>query len=236
MVRWGIGDLVYRGDRMIVIDEWMKTLTDKLKVVFGERLLFVGIQGSYQRGEATEDSDIDAVVILDDLTLDDLKQYKDIISTMSEYEKACGFISGKGEIQSWPKHELFQFVSDTRPCYGILDGLLPTIERSDIIEGVKVGVSGLYHSCCHTYLHGEAQALREIYKGAFFILQGIYYLRNNRYIGNKNELLPLLDGVERQILAISMDWDGYQDKLLANPDEYFNFIILWCSNVLGEEF
>lgn len=221
---------------MIVIDEWMKDFTVKLKATFGEKLLFAGIQGSYQRGEATKDSDIDAVVVLDELTLEYLKQYKGIISSMPEHEKACGFISGKREIQNWPKHELFQFANDTSPYYGMLDGLLPEINREDIIKGVKVGISSLYHSCCHTYLHGEAQVLKDIYKGAFFILQSIYYLRNDTYIKNKNELLPLLDGVERQILTISNDSWGYEDRLTANPDEYFNAILLWTSSVLSEEF
>lgn len=62
-------------NRVIIIESWITALTEKLKTTFGDRLLFVGLQGSYQRGEAHEDSDIDAVVILNVLTLDDLKQY-----------------------------------------------------------------------------------------------------------------------------------------------------------------
>ena len=50
------------------IEDWMKDLTEKLKRQFGQRLLFVGLQGSYQRGEATADSDIDVVVLLDTLS------------------------------------------------------------------------------------------------------------------------------------------------------------------------
>jgi len=58
---------------MISIDHWMTDLTAKLKEAFSDRLLFVGLQGSYRRGEANENSDIDAVVILDVLSMDALK-------------------------------------------------------------------------------------------------------------------------------------------------------------------
>jgi len=221
---------------MIIIEEWMKPLSDKLKTNFGERLLFVGLQGSYQRDEATKDSDIDAVVILDSLTLDDLEKYKDIVSSMPEHEKACGFISGEKEMKNWPKHELFQFKNDTRSYYGDLDELLQTIDRMDIINGEKIGASNLYHFCCHNYVHGEMQALKEIYKGAFFVLQSAYFLRNNIYIGNKERLLPLLDGVEQDILSISKNWCSVEDKISTNPNEYFKLILQWCSGIMTEEF
>lgn len=58
---------------MIDINLWMKHFTELLNETFGERIYFVGIQGSYGRGEATESSDIDAVVILDKLTAGDVK-------------------------------------------------------------------------------------------------------------------------------------------------------------------
>ncbi|MCD8163178.1 MAG: iron-containing alcohol dehydrogenase [Synergistaceae bacterium] len=37
-------------------------MTERLRGVYGEKLLFVGLQGSYARGEAATDSDIDAGV------------------------------------------------------------------------------------------------------------------------------------------------------------------------------
>jgi len=214
----------------------MESLLGKLKVAFGERLMFVGLQGSYQRDEATENSDIDAVIILDNLIMEDLEQYKAILSTMPDNEKACGFISGRKEMQDWPRHELFQFSNDTRPYYGNLDGLIPAIERIDIIKGVKIGASNLYHFCCQSYLYGETLALKEIYKGAFFVLQGAYYLRNNIYIKNKQELMPLLDGEEKQILTISNDWDAFEDTIKLCPYEYYKTLLQWCSGIITEEF
>ena len=55
---------------------WMDRLVKALKKQFGERLLFVGLQGSYARGEASDSSDIDAVVILDRAAMQDLQDYR----------------------------------------------------------------------------------------------------------------------------------------------------------------
>ena len=48
---------------MIDINIWMKNFLQTLNYTFGNRVWFVGLQGSYGRGEATETSDIDIVVL-----------------------------------------------------------------------------------------------------------------------------------------------------------------------------
>ena len=58
---------------MIDIKIWMECFTELLRETFGERIYFVGLQGSYGRGEATEASDVDTVVVLDKLTTYDIK-------------------------------------------------------------------------------------------------------------------------------------------------------------------
>ena len=49
---------------MIDMTAWMQEFLQKLNEAFANRLWFVGLQGSYGRGEATDTSDIDVVVIL----------------------------------------------------------------------------------------------------------------------------------------------------------------------------
>ena len=58
---------------MFDINVWLDIIIKKLQNEFGQRLLFVGLQGSYNRGEETPNSDIDIVVILDSLSFEDLK-------------------------------------------------------------------------------------------------------------------------------------------------------------------
>ena len=52
---------------MIDISLWMDAFLQALHTSFENRIRFAGLQGSYGRGEATETSDIDVVVIQDRL-------------------------------------------------------------------------------------------------------------------------------------------------------------------------
>ena len=83
---------------MIDIELYIKNVLEKLEEKFQKRLLFLGLQGSYNRGEATDTSDIDLVVILDKLNFKDIKTYRTIIESLPYKDKACGFISGKAEL------------------------------------------------------------------------------------------------------------------------------------------
>ena len=60
---------------MIDISIWIKNFLQTLNETFENRVWFVGLQGSYGRGEATETSDIDIVVILDELSAMDIQAY-----------------------------------------------------------------------------------------------------------------------------------------------------------------
>lgn len=38
---------------MIELESWLKAYADRMEAAFGERLVLLGLQGSYRRGEAT---------------------------------------------------------------------------------------------------------------------------------------------------------------------------------------
>ena len=50
---------------MIEIQQYLNLFQQKLEKIFKNEIFFFGIQGSYGRGEATENSDIDIVVIFE---------------------------------------------------------------------------------------------------------------------------------------------------------------------------
>ena len=83
---------------MIPAKDYMKTLTTRLQARFGSRLLYVGLQGSYARGEATEASDIDPMVILADLSVRDLAAYRAILEEVGYFSLSCGFLCGREDI------------------------------------------------------------------------------------------------------------------------------------------
>ena len=80
---------------MIDITAWMQNFLQMLNDTFADRVWFVGLQGSYGRGEATETSDIDIVVILDELSARDIQAYHDMLDSLPHRELICGFLSGK---------------------------------------------------------------------------------------------------------------------------------------------
>ena len=98
---------------MIEIGSWMENFLQNLERTFGGRVWFAGLQGSYARREATENSDIDVVVILDALTGDDLRVYKEMLDRMPHREKICGFVGGREEVLHWEPAELVQFLIRT---------------------------------------------------------------------------------------------------------------------------
>lgn len=215
------------------IDDWIDELVLKIKNEYKDRITFIGLQGSYKRKEANDSSDIDIVVILDELTIKDLKKYREIISQMPYKEKACGFISGKSELLSWEKSDLFQFYYDTKPIYGSIDYLLPLIEKSDVKRAIKTGACNLYHMCCHNFIYEKSSdILSALYKSAFFILQAKYFDETNKYISSKTELVKRLDSLDKEILDICID-----RKNLTELDEcdlvlYSDKMISWSSNLL----
>ena len=181
---------------MVDIKSWLDEFLQKLNEVFKSRVWFVGLQGSYGRGEATETSDIDVVVILNEFTVSDIQAYNDMLDTLPHRELICGFVSGKDEIMNWEPADLFQFYNDTTPIKGSLDELLPKIDGVAIDRAIKIGACNIYHGCVHNMLHTKNEdILKGLYKAASFVVQAIVFKQTGNYIKHQNQLLQaaLLD-------------------------------------------
>ena len=186
---------------MIDINVWMNAFIQKLNEVFASRVWFVGLQGSYGRGEATESSDIDVVVILDELSASDIQTYNDMLDTLPHRELICGFVSGKDEIMNWEPSDLFQFYHDTTPIKGSLDDLLPLIDNTAIDRAIKTGASNIYHGCVHNMLHEKSEEiLKGLYKAASFVVQAIVFKQTGNYFKHQNQLLQVALPEERTIV------------------------------------
>ena len=186
---------------MMDITLWTNQFLERLTETFGSRVWFVGLQGSYSRGEATESSDIDMVVILDELTVQDLQRYRSMLDTLPNRELICGFLSGRQEILNWDPADLFQFYHDTIPIHGTLDALLPMIDVQAVDRAIKMAAGNLYHGCVHNMLHGKSEdALRGLYKAASFLVQAIYFRQTGTYLRHQNQLLELAKPEERKIV------------------------------------
>lgn len=215
------------------IEKWIENFSEKIIEYFGKRVEFIGLQGSYARGESNSSSDIDVVLILDKITFEDLKKYDIIISEMEAREKICGFVSGKDELINWEKSDLFQFYYDTKPIYKNLDFIKDKIKIEDIKRAVLSGAGNIYHMTVHNICHDKSMdILKEIYKMSFFILQAKYFLENKIYLKNKKEAIEFLKESDRDILEILIKIKNI-NKLDKNQYEsYSEKILVWSSELI----
>lgn len=186
---------------MADINAWLDEFVQKLNKAFKSSVWFVGLQGSYGRGEATETSDIDVVVILNEFTVADIQAYNQLLDTLPHRELICGFVSGKDEILNWEPADLFQFYHDTTPIKGSLDELLPKIDSVAVDRAIKIGACNIYHGCVHNMLHTKNEdILKGLFKAASFVVQAIVFKQTGNYIKHQNQLLQESLPEERIVL------------------------------------
>ena len=186
---------------MIDISAWMQNFLQALNETFRDRVWFVGLQGSFARGEATETSDIDVVVILDELSAMDIQTYNKMLDTLSHRELICGFLSGKDDIMNWEPSDLFQFCYDTTPIKGSLDEVMAVVDENAVNRAIKIGACNIFHGCIHNMLHEKNEdILRGLYKSASFVVQAIVFKQTGNYIKHQEELLTVATLNEQVII------------------------------------
>ena len=216
---------------MINIDTWMKNYLQILNETFGNRVWFVGLQGSYGRGEATETSDIDVVAILDELSAADIQSYHAMLDTLPHRELICGFLSGKEEIMNWEPSDLFQFYHDTTPIKGSLDEVMAVIDESAVSRSIKIGACNVYHGCVHNMLYEKSEdILRGLYKSASFVVQAIAFKQTGNYISHQKELLQIVDSDERVVVETFLNLkNGGTVELNLMSETLFAWAKKWIS-------
>ena len=217
---------------MIDVNTWMQDFLQTLNEAFTNRVWFVGLQGSYGRGEATETSDIDIVVILDELSAMDIQAYNDMLNTLSHRELLCGFLSGKKEIMNWEPSDLFQFCHDTTPINGSLNEVLTLVDESALNRAIKIGACNIFHGCVHNMLYEKSEdILRGLYKSASFVVQAIVFKQTGNYISHQKELLQVVSSDERVIVEtfLNIKNGGTVDFNLMSET-----LFAWAKKLIGE--
>ena len=192
--------------KMIEITDWTNTFLSALNDQFGDRVWFVGLQGSFARGETTENSDIDMVVILDELSAMDIQNYNKMLDTLPHRELICGFLSGKDDIMNWEPSDLFQFCHDTTPIKGSLDEVMAVVDENAINRAIKIGACNIFHGCVHNMLHEKSEdILRGLYKSASFVVQAIGFKQTGKYISHQKDMLKIVSPDERVIVEMFLN-------------------------------
>ena len=183
------------------ISLFMESFKENLLCLFGDNLLFLGIQGSYGRGEAKETSDIDPVIIFQHCGKDELLRYRAYIDTLPEKDILCGFVSSIDELRAWESADRAQLILDTKPVYRDLAELCPPITMDDIRRAVQQGACAIYHASSHNILHARNWLiLPDLYKSARFTIRMKHYLQTGVYVSAFRELITVVDEEEKAIL------------------------------------
>ena len=216
---------------MIDITMWTDGFLKAVNETFGNRVWFVGLQGSYGRSEARDTSDIDVVVILDELSITDVHKYNAMLNTLPYRELICGFVSGRDELLNWEPSDLFQFYYDTTPIKGSLDELLAVIDEGAVNRAIKIGACNIYHGCVHNMLHEKSEdILKGLYKSASFVVQAIAFKQTGIYVKHQSELRDVVSTDERVIVDTFLNLkNGDAVEFGAMSDTLFSWSKKWIS-------
>lgn len=216
---------------MVDIKNWIVEFVNKVEYTFDKRVWFIGLQGSYGRGEATDISDIDVVVILDEVCTNDLKMYRDMLDILPYRELVCGFISGKNELLNWEPSDLFQFYYDTTPIKGTLDCLIDKIDRQAVKDAIHIGACNIYHTCVHNFIHEKSDdILRSLYKSTVFVLQALYFYEKGKYIKSIKELQKSITP-QSEILNIAI---ALKNGSSVQFEEMSTLLFNWVVNLINK--
>lgn len=212
------------------IDVWMNDLIDQLKTEFKERLVLVGLQGSRARGEQREDSDIDIVVVIEDLNADDLVSYRSIVQRMPHAELTCGFIGSPDALAAWPRHDVFNLVNDTNVRYGSFDFMNTKFTVEEARLAAETCASEIYHALCHTVVF-EPNLLPDILQGClksiFFGTRAKHFAQTGKFVNSRVQLLNLVNDSERWLLQ------AYDKDVQMDNKELASKLLRWSNDELA---
>ncbi len=219
----------------IDIRMWMHYFMKLANQIFAPRVRLIGLQGSCARGEATEHSDIDVVLVLDTLSLADLEKYRAMLDQLPHRERVCGFVSGAKELSLWEPSDRFQFYFDTKVLQGRLEDLFPPADKEDARRAVWSGACSIYHGVCHNFVHErDINTLDALYKSARFVLQAKLFYETGTYHVHKYGLALALSPQDRDILESRAKVQALSPTDDSGFSSLSDSLMQWSSHLIKE--
>jgi len=221
------------------VDSWLADFVQALREQFADRLIYVGHHGSWARGEATPNSDIDTTVVLERVEPSDLALYRDIVERMPDSASvASGILLSVAELQEWHRGELVQFFYGRKVLYGSIDAIVTKPGNQDLLADIRIKASSNLTAARHylLYPHDRSAAVHRLvypFKYCFYALQAWTMLQEGRYIERKEELLDsLADPIDREVVEVARDWHRTAQDRTERPLRYIELLERWSSRML----
>ncbi|HAS04334.1 MAG TPA: hypothetical protein DCR71_00990 [Dehalococcoidia bacterium] len=220
------------------LDLWLEKLSESLKKNFGARLLLVALVGSRARDDSNAQSDVDINVILDKVTSDDTTLYRDIIDDMPDEYYACGYLGSLDKIKIWPRYDLVSFHYGSRILYGNANDVIGPISALDIRNNAMATLTYINHTSRHSLIYDKdflqsANAMREMYKSTFFVIQDWYFLKYGNFVARRKELLKRhITAEDRLVLKRYENWEADEKLRTGNPLDTVRLLERWSTQML----
>jgi len=223
-----------------IVETWLDEFVRRLREAFGERLRFVGHHGSWARGEAAPESDIDTMVILDRIEPPDLVGFRAVIESMPDGGKAAsGLLNSVPEMLALPRSGLMQYFWGCKVLHGSMEGIVERPTERDLLEDVRAKASTHLLNARHYLLfpHDLSQKVHNLripFKECFYALQEWVLVRTGEFVPRTEDLLGLLeDGVDREVVEVVRDWRKSEQDRSARPAYYIGLLEKWCRSMLS---
>jgi len=223
------------------VDAWLAGFLAKLKERFGDRLIWVGLHGSWGRQEARPESDIDCMVVLDRIEDSDLYAFRDIVSSMPDAQTVgSGLLLSTAELREAPRFYLVQFFYGRRVLYGSLRGIVAPLGPEELITDIRLKASDNLHAARHYLLYPHdlpkvVHKLKYPFKNCFYALQSWLLLTQGKYVPAKNEILECLDNPDdREAVRVARDWYKLTNDLTVHAQYYIELLERWSRGMIAK--
>ena len=221
------------------VDQWLDRFVRKLKDIFGYRLLFVGLHGSWARGEGKTESDIDITTVLDRVNTKDLRAFRNIIVSMPNAKNlASGGLYSIAEEQAKPRFEGAHLFYEYKVLYGTLDDIIKKPNPIDLLGDVRFKASSNLFIARNylIYPHDPRKVVGRLhypFKCCFFGLQSWILLCEGRFVALKDDLInALTDADDRVVVRIVRDWRESEEDREKRPLYYIELLERWSKKML----
>jgi predicted nucleotidyltransferase len=203
------------------VQKLLKGFVSLMKKTYGKNLVFIIHHGSWATGEAQPDSDIDTLVMLDEITKRELDKLRKILS-QDEFKKMTVLLFSKLDMNNFVPFARHQFHYGAQLLYGACPLPEPTKEEM-LIEIRKIAYTvGYWSKFLYTHLHLAENVARKMYwrfREATVALKVYVQWKTGKFPLTKSRLKKhLTDPKDREIVEIIQQWEKNKDEYEKNPD------------------